>query len=53
MHPQTRPQKFDFQLSTTKPNNSSHPTIETGQNLPLVWFFEGGFVLKRNKKNSN
>ena len=31
-------QKSDFQLSTTKPNNIDHPTVETGQIWPLGWF---------------
>ena len=31
-------QKSDFQPSTTKPNNISHPTIKTRQIWPLWWF---------------
>ena len=31
-------QKSDFQLSTTKSDNTGHPTVKTGKIWPLGWF---------------
>ena len=42
-------QKYDFQPSTTKPDNIGYQTVKTGQIWPLGGF-EGDFVFSKKIK---